>query len=1151
MTRSIAMINILITIAVVIGSAVSAFGILSVCNLLNIQKEYRFKQHSHVKFLICDIGIGATLYFGIWLVALITKKGISGYKFIPGLVLMVFLVYKVVYYITRYSGASNKSTNTIEDNLPIQYYEDKGNFYLSPYYSSVSKAFRYTGIFLTIILAAGMGVAYYIYQIRPDNIVRIVATFTLLPLLLNELASYFDGSIEDKKVDEVREKKIIRKQDATWKNMDEEYHKLWRKQLLGRYNITNEFERKVVDGRERSDLLSENIAKSIGADNTNDFLYSRILSPIMQGKDMIVESCLIQSFSDIMIPIINIMFTASKRIMFLCDSYSTVRQCEKWLELLDIKSNSSNANIVIDVLNYENDDTIKMDNNVDIYIGTVDLALNSKAIHKRIDTVFCINIDKIISENALNLNLIASVLSGDRYDDVQYILFGNRVNGLKQTASQVFMRNNFEYQVVNSSVKESVHADFWSTEKGWLQAEIMPGFAARYLGQLIPLSIPAFKFGIQRVDIIASGQSLSDQMLYLQTAQPALKKYLNRDIINIDEAIITTENENFLSLEDNSVVVVSDTSNNAALVLLNWMKYAKSNMFLHIVSAPYMLRDYIVANIDFFVGNVEAIGNILPIPKSNIKLSVYRLINQLCYGNVAEEFLLREINHQEPDVKIDTFENDQVRFVTEALQNLTRRAFGTNIFFASYLTSQKVNKEKTMESKRYYKLIESIKNELPERLFKNITFIDSEQSAKVLKKIPVFELYQNYLEGQYVSFNGKCYLIDKIDYDNGIVELIYSNNNDGIRYRQCRQLCNVVHKGISKSLPVLEVRNSILKKHIIRADIDVITTGYYEFNNIISFVPGGFAYKEVDDKKKGLRRNYKSTNILVINIFGKYIVEMSEKDRFKLSFTLSVLLNEVFETLFSDIKQYILARSVVRDESFINEYKDNQLIRLYSPIIDGCADEGINIYITEDTELEKGITDTIANNFDNIIMRLLFDYLYWLLKEDEYIVADNNGEEGKWVSSANGDFISVEKIDKRLFLKYGKKEIDDILDLEAAYDCLCNLILNGNDQLTKSRFEFIKKRRKNNPYKMSESRSNTVLNNKKSTKQEKSNQEISNEENIEKNVQENVKKTEAKEESNDKNSAKPKESNKKDDSSSNGSSPRDDKETKIKEERQN
>ena len=52
-------------------------------------------------------------------------------------------------------------------------------------------------------------------------------------------------------------------------------------------------------------------------------------------------------------------------------------------------------------------------------------------------------------------------------------------------------------------------------------------------------------------------------------------------------------------------------------------------MFLNVVSQPYLLRDYIVSNIDFFVGNVDAIGNILPVAKTNIKLSVYKLINQL------------------------------------------------------------------------------------------------------------------------------------------------------------------------------------------------------------------------------------------------------------------------------------------------------------------------------------------------------------------------------------------------------------------------------------------------------------------------------------------------------------------------------------------
>ena len=183
------------------------------------------------------------------------------------------------------------------------------------------------------------------------------------------------------------------------------------------------------------------------------------------------------------------MFTASKRMMIVCDNQSTVKRCEKWLEELEIKSSISNSNIVIDVLNYENNESIKIDNNVDIYLGTVDLALNSKAIFDNIDVVFCVNVDRIISESALSLNLLASVLSSDRYDQVQYILFGNRVNGLKQTASQVFMRNDFGYQVVNSSLENGLSANFWSTEKGWLQSAILPGFASQYLGQLIPLAI--------------------------------------------------------------------------------------------------------------------------------------------------------------------------------------------------------------------------------------------------------------------------------------------------------------------------------------------------------------------------------------------------------------------------------------------------------------------------------------------------------------------------------------------------------------------------------------------------------------------------------------------------------------------------------------
>lgn len=250
-----------------------------------------------------------------------------------------------------------------------------------------------------------------------------------------------------------------------------------------------------------------------------------------------------------------------------------------------------------------------------------------------------------------------------------------------------------------------------------------------------------------------------------------------------------------------------------------------------------------------------------------------------------------------------------------------------------------------------------------------------------------------------------------------------------------------------------------MKKSILCTNLEVDTEGYYEFNNNISLEPGGFAYKKVDASQKGLRRDYKSTNVLAINISSSKINAMSEKDKFRLSFTLSVLLNEAFETLFSNIKQYILVRSVVSDNSNIADLKENELVNLYRPIVDANVENGINIYITEDTELERGITDAIANNFDNIVMKVLFDYLFWITQENDAAVSD------KWFMSPNGDYINAETIDKLKFLKYGGENLNEVLDLNLAYECLRNLILDGNDTLTYSRAQVLGHRYEKNPFK--------------------------------------------------------------------------------------
>ena len=604
-------------------------------NSLNIKKEYRFLHHTHIIVLLIDIFSISTIYLIIYIVSLFNNNALNLYNkltstnIILTLILSIYLLYKSIYKI-YYSLYEDKITNN-EHTLPKHYYYKDNNYYLSTYYITLSKVFKHSYITIIIILSLLITSFNYIYDISFKDIIKIVASFIILLVLLSELSIYFNGQLED--ISTKNRNRRNKKDNILWNLLDEEYRNLWKDKLLSSYNVINKYDSKIIDGVSNVDKVSMNVTKGISDNNAKDLIYGKILSSISNEKNLIIESCLIESFSNIIIPIINIKFTASKKILILTDSYNSVGECSKWLE----KSNLTNSDIVIDILSNNNDNNlIKQDNKVDIYVGTVDLVLNNRNIFENIDVVFCLNIDKMITENALNLNLLASFLSS-KSNNVQYVMFGNRVNGLIQTISQVFMKNNFEYQTIENGLEKQINVNFWKTEGEWFQEKVLSGIVSNNLGQLIPLSLPAFKLGVKKVNAISSVQPLNDQLISLQTTNQTLKKYINKDIVNINDAIKISQNENFIELDNNSVLVVEDNYNNAALVLLNYLKYTKTNMYLNVVTKPYILRDYIISNIDFFINNVEVIGNILPVSKTNNKLSLYRIINQLCYGNISED----------------------------------------------------------------------------------------------------------------------------------------------------------------------------------------------------------------------------------------------------------------------------------------------------------------------------------------------------------------------------------------------------------------------------------------------------------------------------------------------------------------------------------
>ena len=233
------MIKFLAFLAVVIGSALAGFGILAAYKALDLKKEYRFKQHNHLVFLTAVIGIGALVYIGTWIASLVSRKAdrfftsIHINHIIPILILIIYLLYKGIYRI-YFQMRTEKSADISEDNLPVQYYEKKGAFYLSPYYSTLAKVFEYSAIIVLALLSIGMGVLYLINIDRGRPIAITAETFLLLPLFLLELNAYFDGYLEEE-VKKMRQKQDAPKErDTVWADLDNEYHSLWQPQLLGR-----------------------------------------------------------------------------------------------------------------------------------------------------------------------------------------------------------------------------------------------------------------------------------------------------------------------------------------------------------------------------------------------------------------------------------------------------------------------------------------------------------------------------------------------------------------------------------------------------------------------------------------------------------------------------------------------------------------------------------------------------------------------------------------------------------------------------------------------------------------------------------------------------------------------------------------------------
>lgn len=1017
------------------------FLLLYISYCANFEKERRvYQKNVIIKGLLIPVAVYVGINFLSWCGKLFIIN--KDYEIVQNVLCerVGAIVVLLWYYIYK---KRNHNIDHIKNPFPYVLKEKK--YYIISHYTKISQQLQNISIvmcFFFVCLGSifvfnnifswydeGLGIISFIL-----NYGYFIA-FSLVYLLVYEIGAFLDG--EEEPINK-KESKVVISQDSFY-DMIKEYKKKFERHLLLTYD--------------KDDPLNVNEI----SEESSDYIYGKVFTPATEGKNLIIETENLSMLKDVVPPLINLLFATNRKIVFLTENDDESNDTYSWLRASDIISD--NSKMVVEVLQENRPRTLINDTNVDICIGTTSLLLQNKEVLKNVDVIFSINIDDIIVNNSINLSIITKILAENKNKKIQYLLFANEVNGLAQAIESVFYAQDFEYQVVRNRNVNDFHAMFYAKDKGWIQNVVLPAVASDALGPTLSLLVTPLKYNFNNLYAFSSAEPYNDELSALHINKLNLKSYVgNKNVNEVEDKIKFYSNEHFVDNDENMVISYDDTENNLVLILNNYLKYSTSRMLLNVVSSKYILRDYMIDNIDFLLQNIPFIGKIVPQHKDGKKLLLFKLLNEMILKEMDEEYLVQEIC-KITEIAYD--KEDAENFIKKKLTELIQEMFGVDLYLDNYLQKD-VFTQKAQRITYSYKLLESIKDELPEMLFREVRFIASDQKAKILKHIPLYEMYQNYAEGMYVVFDGKSYVIDSIDYGNGIVNLINNNHiiNPIYSHKKDIMLFDVKVKEINDiGSQFQDIK--YLKEEIV-ANAEVRYTGYYEFNNGLTFDQRFYKYHKNSRKNEIQCNKYTNQKGLIISFTSDEIRKQDRNVKLRIAQTLAFMINEIAKTIYHGSNQYLIVRAVVGSEVTV----DNEILNLYTPVIINGYDDTISLFIMEDTELEKGIFDSFTLKFDTTILPLVDDYLEWALNERKNEQREKLEEEKKkkdndtdiYIRAENDEKIDFYDIDKLDFFKLGLGEINEVFDLEGTLSLLNKVLIRDGDFLTNKRNNYLSMR---------------------------------------------------------------------------------------------
>lgn len=476
-------------------------------------------------------------------------------------------------------------------------------------------------------------------------------------------------------------------------------------------------------------------------------------------------------------------------------------------------------------------------------------------------------------------------------------------------------------------------------------------------------------------------------------------------------------NKPFYDTKAYSVVIVMDHRNDLPTAMRKYRSMLSDEpALLLIFSAPYLLRDYYLANINKLRESTQL--ERIPVAEGTQKDAAQKILVKANAGGISEDEILR-IALEVENLREAAEQRDINGILRAVLKSCGIECDAIELFrYFEYSSSR------DFDENGVYSPCDKVLLRRRGRLFdlvsgtNAVVMLVGERQIEL--PLPKSRLTQNFIVGQNLLYDGNIYHITAIDAGAGRIYArlaVGGKNDEAFRYLPSREY--------RLEPDSTEVQNVLPTKHIVlqreedavcvddvylsvrRVPMEVLTAGYFEIDPLTLTVDIGSApYHSIsdpgnDDYAKQTYRRYGllteptySVDALLrvadasISRDGALTMSIRLKGRFgadsdKTALLAAVMLSEVLKSMFPSARDSIAVCPVLRGGQSVEDA--NTVLKMLPRLTllrenEQEGDAELELIIIEDCAEDLGVISVLMSAGDNVmktLFRPIYDYLAW------------------------------------------------------------------------------------------------------------------------------------------------------------------------------